>query len=140
MSDQNTDTIAAIATPPGRGGVGIIRVSGPLAKTIAEKVLGKLPQPRFADYLPFIGDDNDVIDSGLALYFVGPNSFTGEDVLELQGHGGPVVMDLLLRRVVSLGARIAEPQAQNKLQNLQLTHSKVSFHTGLTRRWKHLLT
>lgn len=109
MTDQNTDTIAAIATPPGRGGVGIIRVSGPLAKTIANTILGKIPQPRFADYLPFLDHNNDVIDSGLALYFVGPNSFTGEDVLELQGHGGPVVMDLLLQRVINLGARIAQP-------------------------------
>ena len=109
MTDQNTDTIAAIATPPGRGGVGIIRVSGPLAKTIANTILGKVPQPRFADYLPFLDQNNEVIDSGLALYFVGPNSFTGEDVLELQGHGGPVVMDLLLQRVINLGARIAQP-------------------------------
>ena len=109
MVDQNTDTIAAIATPPGRGGVGIIRVSGPLAKIIAKSILGKIPQPRFADYLPFLDENNDVIDSGLALYFAGPNSFTGEDVLELQGHGGPVVMDLLLQQVINLGARIAQP-------------------------------
>lgn len=109
MTEQNTDTIAAIATPPGRGGVGIIRVSGPLAKNISEKILGKIPQPRFADYLPFLDQNNEVIDSGLALYFVGPNSFTGEDILELQGHGGPVVMDLLLQRVINLGARIAQP-------------------------------
>lgn len=109
MPDQNIDTIAAIATPPGRGGVGIIRVSGPLAKTISENILGKIPQPRFADYLPFLDQNNETIDSGLALYFVGPNSFTGEDILELQGHGGPVVMDLLLKRVVELGARIANP-------------------------------
>ena len=109
MPDQNSDTIAAIATPPGRGGVGIIRISGPLAKDISEKILGKLPKPRFADYLPFLDQNNETIDSGLALYFVAPNSFTGEDVLELQGHGGPVVMDLLLQRVVSLGARIAKP-------------------------------
>ena len=109
MPDQNTDTIAAIATPPGRGGVGIIRVSGPLVKKISEKILGKILQPRFADYLPFLDQNNETIDSGLGLYFVGPNSFTGEDVLELQGHGGPVVMDLLLQRVISLGARIAKP-------------------------------
>lgn len=109
MPDQNTDTIAAIATPPGRGGVGIIRVSGPLAKKISEKILGKVPNPRFADYLPFLDQNNETIDSGLALYFVAPNSFTGEDVLELQGHGGPVVMDLLLQRVIRLGARVANP-------------------------------
>ena len=109
MPDQNTDTIAAIATPPGRGGVGIIRVSGPLVKKISEKILGKIPLPRFADYLPFLDQNNETIDSGLGLYFVGPNSFTGEDILELQGHGGPVVMDLLLQRVIGLGARIAKP-------------------------------
>jgi len=109
MPDQDNDTIAAIATPPGRGGVGIIRVSGPLVTQIAEAILNKLPQPRFADYLPFLDQNNETIDSGLALYFVGPNSFTGEDVLELQGHGGPVVMDILLQRVVGLGARIANP-------------------------------
>lgn len=89
--------------------MGIIRVSGPLSKKIAEEILGKLPKPRYADYLPFLDQDKETIDSGLALYFVAPNSFTGEDVLELQGHGGPVVMDLLLQRVVSLGARVANP-------------------------------
>lgn len=109
MAEQNIDTIAAIATPPGRGGVGIVRVSGPLAKKISEQILGKVPQPRFADYLPFLDNNNETIDSGLALYFVAPNSFTGEDILELQGHGGPVVMDLLLQQVISLGARIAKP-------------------------------
>jgi len=109
MIEQNTDTIAAIATPPGRGGVGIIRISGPLVKEISEKILGKIPQPRFADYLPFLDQNNETIDSGLALYFVAPNSFTGEDVLELQGHGGPVVMDLLLQQVIDLGVRIAKP-------------------------------
>jgi len=109
MIEQNSDTIAAIATPPGRGGVGIIRVSGPEVKKIAEKILGKIPQPRFADYLPFLDQNNETIDSGLALYFVAPNSFTGEDILELQGHGGPVVMDLLLQHVIDLGARIAKP-------------------------------
>ena len=109
MAEPNTDTIAAIATPPGRGGVGIIRVSGPQTKSIAEKMLGKVPQPRFAEFLPFLNQNNEVIDSGLALYFIAPNSFTGEDVLELQGHGGPVVMDLLLQEVLTLGARIAKP-------------------------------
>ncbi|GHE21247.1 tRNA uridine-5-carboxymethylaminomethyl(34) synthesis GTPase MnmE [Halomonas urumqiensis] len=102
------DTIAALATPPGRGGVGIIRVSGPLCATIAEAVTGTRPAPRRAHYGPFQGEST-LIDEGIALYFVGPHSFTGEDVLELQGHGGPIIMDLLLERCVQLGARLARP-------------------------------
>lgn len=102
------DTIAALATPPGRGGVGIIRVSGPGCRTIAEGVLGHCPPPRHAHYTPFQGDVR-VIDEGIGLYFQAPHSFTGEDVLELQGHGGPVIMDLLLERCVQLGARLARP-------------------------------
>ena len=105
----NTDTIAALATPPGRGGIGIIRVSGPLAPKIAKAVLGQIPPPRQAEYLPYLDISSEVIDVGLALYFPAPHSFTGEDVLELQGHGGPVVMDLLLKRVYGLGARPARP-------------------------------
>ena len=102
------DTIAALATPPGRGGVGIVRVSGPSAKALAETILGHQPTPRYAHYGPFHGDAS-VIDEGIALYFPGPHSFTGEDVLELQGHGGPVLMDMLLERCVQLGARLARP-------------------------------
>ncbi len=102
------DTIAARATAPGRGGIGIVRVSGPGVKEISRLLLGEVPEPRLATYLNF-GDDEDVIDQGIALYFNAPDSFTGEDVLELQGHGGPVVLEMLLNRVVSLGARIAEP-------------------------------
>ncbi|MCE8044502.1 tRNA uridine-5-carboxymethylaminomethyl(34) synthesis GTPase MnmE [Halomonas daqingensis] len=102
------DTIAALATPPGRGGVGIIRVSGPLCATIAEAVVGHLPEPRRAHYGAFHGASG-IIDEGIALYFAGPHSFTGEHVLELQGHGGPVIMDLLLERCVQLGARLARP-------------------------------
>lgn len=102
-------TIAALATAPGRGGVGIIRLSGPDSLTIAEQILQQTPKPRFAHYLPFLDDNNTIIDSGIALYFPGPNSFTGEDVIELQGHGGPVVMDMLLQRVFSLGAQAARP-------------------------------
>ncbi|MDG6778734.1 tRNA uridine-5-carboxymethylaminomethyl(34) synthesis GTPase MnmE [Thiomicrorhabdus sp. zzn3] len=109
MEFENHDTIAAIATAPGRGGVGIVRVSGPLAGPIAQQMLGKMPQPRYAHYGPFYGEDNRVLDHGIALYFPGPNSFTGEDVFELQGHGGPVVLQWLLNRVVTLGARLAEP-------------------------------
>ncbi|MDZ7803370.1 MAG: tRNA uridine-5-carboxymethylaminomethyl(34) synthesis GTPase MnmE [Thiohalophilus sp.] len=101
------DTIAALATPPGRGGVGIIRVSGPACAAIAGAVLGHLPRPRQAEYLPFYDSAGQAIDTGLALWFPRPHSFTGEDVLELHGHGGPVVMDMLLTRVIELGARLA---------------------------------
>ena len=103
------DTIAAIATAPGRGGVGIIRVSGPGSKDIAVAVLGQLPKPRTAHYGPFKDADGTALDEGIALYFPNPHSFTGEDVLELQGHGGPVVLDFLLKRCVQLGARMARP-------------------------------
>ncbi|BCN94460.1 tRNA modification GTPase MnmE [Thiomicrorhabdus immobilis] len=109
MEFDNIDTIAAIATAPGRGGVGIVRVSGKKSAQIAQAVLGKLPQPRYAHYGNFYAEDGSVLDQGIALYFPNPNSFTGEDVLELQGHGGPVVLQWLLSRVVELGARLAEP-------------------------------
>ncbi|EPC00705.1 tRNA modification GTPase TrmE [Litchfieldella anticariensis FP35 = DSM 16096] len=102
------DTIAALATPPGRGGVGIVRVSGPGCRDIATAILGCCPAPRHALYGPFRGA-RELIDEGIALYFEGPYSFTGEDVLELHGHGGPVIMDLLLERCVHLGARLARP-------------------------------
>jgi len=105
----NTETIAALATPPGRGGVGIIRISGPQAGMIAENIVGHVPVPRQAEYLPFLSQDGEPLDTGLALYFPAPHSFTGEDVLELHGHGGPVVMDLILKRVFALGARPARP-------------------------------
>ncbi|GAB3109811.1 tRNA uridine-5-carboxymethylaminomethyl(34) synthesis GTPase MnmE [Aestuariicella hydrocarbonica] len=108
-STFHTDTIAAIATPPGKGGVGIVRVSGAKAKTLAETITGRQLSPRTAHYGPFLDSAGDAIDEGLALYFPGPNSFTGEDVLELQGHGGPIILDCLLRRVTELGARIANP-------------------------------
>lgn len=103
------DTIAAIATAPGRGGVGIIRISGDKARDIALSVLGLLPKPRYAHYGPFKDEKGHVLDEGLGLYFPNPNSFTGEDVLELQGHGGPVVLDFILQRCIELGARIARP-------------------------------
>ncbi|MEA9389997.1 tRNA uridine-5-carboxymethylaminomethyl(34) synthesis GTPase MnmE [Acerihabitans sp. TG2] len=104
------DTIVAQATPPGRGGVGILRVSGHLACEVARQVLGKLPRARYADYLPFRDRDGATLDQGIALFFPGPNSFTGEDVLELQGHGGPVILDMLLKRILGLpGLRIARP-------------------------------
>ncbi|MBL1276089.1 MAG: tRNA uridine-5-carboxymethylaminomethyl(34) synthesis GTPase MnmE [Ectothiorhodospiraceae bacterium] len=107
--NRKIETIAALATPPGRGGVGIIRVSGPLAADIAQQVVGQLPSPRQAVYQPFCDADGEVLDTGLALYFPSPHSFTGEDILELQGHGGPVVMDMVLQRCLSLGARPARP-------------------------------
>ena len=105
-----TPTIAAIATAPGRGGVGIVRVSGHSLATFAEGLTGKpAPAPRHAAITDFLSVDGCVIDQGLILYFPAPASFTGEDVLELQGHGGPVVMNLLLTRCLELGARLADP-------------------------------
>ena len=103
------DTIAAIATPPGRGGIGVVRVSGTGAADIARTLVGRLPRPRHATLAAFLDADGETIDQGLALYFPAPASFTGEDVLELQGHGGIQVMERLLARVLSLGARLAEP-------------------------------
>lgn len=104
-----TETIAALATPPGVGGVGIVRVSGARVRTIAEAILAKVPRSRQATFATFRDAHGDFIDQGIALYFAAPASFTGEDVLELQGHGGPVVMDLLLQRCLQLGARLARP-------------------------------
>ncbi|NVJ66038.1 MAG: tRNA uridine-5-carboxymethylaminomethyl(34) synthesis GTPase MnmE [Gammaproteobacteria bacterium] len=107
MSSQ--DTIAAIATPPGRGGVGIIRVSGKLSSQIAQKLLKTELKVRDASYLAFYDDQDQIVDQGIAIFFKAPNSFTGEDVLELQGHGGPVVLDILLKELLKLGVRIAKP-------------------------------
>ncbi|WP_435606871.1 tRNA uridine-5-carboxymethylaminomethyl(34) synthesis GTPase MnmE [Pseudomonas knackmussii] len=103
------ETIAAVATAQGRGGVGIVRVSGPRALPIAISLSGREPQPRYAHYGPFYDEDGEVIDEGLLLFFRGPNSFTGEDVVELHGHGGPVVLDMLLQRCLELGSRQARP-------------------------------
>jgi tRNA modification GTPase len=104
-----TDTIAAIATPPGQGGVGIVRVSGSAVAEIAIALLGRLPEVRRAELHDFRDADDTLIDTGLVLYFAAPASFTGESVLELHGHGGRVVLDLLLQRVLALGARPARP-------------------------------
>ncbi|MFO8141449.1 MAG: tRNA uridine-5-carboxymethylaminomethyl(34) synthesis GTPase MnmE [Marinobacter sp.] len=104
-----SDTIAAIATAPGQAGVGIVRVSGPQAAGIAVKMLGFQPKPRYAHYGPFNDSRGQLIDEGIGLYFPNPYSFTGEDVLELQGHGGTVILDMLLREVCNLGARLARP-------------------------------
>lgn len=101
------DTIAAVATPPGRGGIGIVRLSGPRALAIAERITGARPTPRHAALVEFRDADHGLIDRGIVLYFARPASFTGEDVVELHGHGGPVVMDLLLAACLSFGARMA---------------------------------
>jgi len=106
---NDNDTIAALATAPGRGGIGVVRVSGSKVSEVAQILLGQLPSPRLASYLPFLDSDGSPIDQGLAIRFVAPHSYTGEDVLELQGHGGPVVMDMLLKRILSLGVRVARP-------------------------------
>lgn len=106
---DNPDTIVAVATPQGRGGVGIVRVSGTLVPQLAVSILGLSPAPRKALHRVFRTADGAPLDDGVALYFPAPHSFTGEDVLELQGHGGPLVLDMLLRRCVELGARLARP-------------------------------
>ena len=107
---MTTDTIVAQATAPGRGGVGIIRVSGPLAEQVALEVTGKKLRPRYAEYLPFKNQEGIELDQGIALFFPNPHSFTGEDVLELQGHGGPVVIDMLIKRILLIsGVRPARP-------------------------------
>ncbi len=103
------DLIAAIATAPGRGGVGVVRVSGADVAPLAIAVLGRVPEARHATFARFIDGCGGVIDEGIALYFAAPHSFTGEHVLELQGHGGPAVLDLILQRCVELGARLAGP-------------------------------
>lgn len=107
--DPVPDTIAAIATPPGRGALGIVRLSGPGADTIARKLCGELPEPRVAALRHFRDADGAAIDEGVVLRFVAPNSFTGENVVELQGHGGPVVLQALLAAACAQGARLARP-------------------------------
>lgn len=103
------DVIAALATAPGRGGIGVVRLSGPDLLPLTASLCSKNPEPRLATLANFKAADGSVIDQGILLYFPAPHSFTGEDVLELQGHGGPVVMQLLLARCLDLGARLAEP-------------------------------
>jgi tRNA modification GTPase len=104
-----SDTIVAAATPPGRGGIAIVRVSGPAAPQIGEGLLGALPPPRIATRAQFRAGDGSAIDHGLALYFPAPHSYTGEHVLELHGHGGPVLIEAMIRRLLELGARRAQP-------------------------------
>lgn len=107
--ESATDTIAAIATGSGKAGIGVVRISGSLVETIATGITAKALMPRHAHHLPFLDEHGQVVDEGIAMRFVAPHSFTGEDVLELQGHGGPVILDLLLQRVLQLGARVAKP-------------------------------
>lgn len=109
MSDPATDTIAALATPAGRGGIGVLRISGPGAAAVGSALIDDLPSPREAALRWFKDADDQRIDRGIALYFPAPNSFTGETVVELQAHGGPVVLDALLEAALSHGARLAEP-------------------------------
>lgn len=109
MLSPNADTIAAVATAQGRGGVGVVRISGRNVQALANGILGVLPKPRHATYCNFLDDKGDVLDQGIALYFPAPHSYTGEEVLELQGHGGPAVLQLLLQRCLDLGARLAQP-------------------------------
>lgn len=108
-SVQKDDTIAAIATAPGRGGIGVIRISGARAADIARGLLDKLPTPRSAKLCTFRDENSQPIDQGLAIFFAAPHSYTGENVLELQGHGGPAVLQRLLKRCLDLGARLAQP-------------------------------
>ncbi len=108
-SPAKPDLIVAIATAPGRGGVGVVRVSGTEVAPLATAVLGRVPEARHATFARFVDGGGGVIDEGIALYFAAPHSFTGEHVLELQGHGGPAVLDLILQRCIELGARLAGP-------------------------------
>lgn len=108
-ANASPDTIAAIATASGSGGIGVVRISGPAVTKIADAILGRCPKPRYAAYLPFIDHDGQMIDQGIAIYYAAPNSYTGEEVLELQAHGGPALLQILLTRCLSLSARQAEP-------------------------------
>lgn len=109
MTTLFSDTIAAIATASGAGGIGVVRVSGPLSAQIAQAILGTCPAPRHAAYLDFKQHDGDLIDRGIAIFYPNPHSYTGEDVLELQAHGGTALMQILLQRCIAVGARQAAP-------------------------------
>ena len=109
MLRADTDTICAIATSPGKSGIGVVRVSGPCSKNIARQVLGFDPTPRHAHFSNFLNKKSEIVDQGIALFFDSPNSFTGEDVLELQGHGGSFILNSLLKTMLSHGARMARP-------------------------------
>ena len=107
-AERARDTIAAVATPAGRGGIGIVRISGPAVRNVASALIGTLPPPRRAEVRRFRAA-GETIDEGIALYFPAPHSYTGEDVLELHGHGGPLVMQAVLAACLDAGARLAEP-------------------------------
>lgn len=123
MLSRHQDPIIAIATAPGRGSVGIVRVSGPYLKTWADAFCGKPLQARQAHYLPFKDDQGEPIDQGLAIFFPGPHSYTGEDVLELQAHGGPVVLQLLLARCIELANSVNPHTGKVLLQGLRLAQA-----------------
>ena len=123
MLSRHQDPIIAIATAPGRGAVGIVRVSGPHLKTWADAFCGKPLQARQAHYLPFKDDQGEPIDQGLAIFFPGPHSYTGEDVLELQAHGGPVVLQLLLARCIELANSVNPHTGKVLLQGLRLAQA-----------------
>ena len=106
---SETDTIAAIATPPGKGGIGIVRVSGPTVPQLCKKLFTNDLPPRVAHYLPFLDEGGEVLDKGIVIFFPAPHSYTGEHVLELQAHGGPVSLNLILQRILNLGVRQARP-------------------------------
>lgn len=109
MQSSSAETIAAIATAQGRGGIGVVRISGQRIEILAREILGRLPAARQATYGNFLDKNGDILDQGVALFFPAPHSYTGEDVLELQGHGGPAVLQLVLQRCLDLGARLAQP-------------------------------
>jgi tRNA modification GTPase len=120
MLARHNDPIAAVATAPGRGAVGIVRVSGPSVAALIDAVCGRLLKPREATYLPFRAADGSAIDQGLAIHFPAPNSYTGEDVLELQAHGGPVVLQLLLARCLQAGAERDPATGKPRLEGLRV--------------------
>ena len=133
-SGELRDTIAALATPPGRGGIGIVRVSGPSVPAIAAALLGKLPQARQALLSAFRDAHGEQVDEGIALYFPAPHSYTGEAVLELQGHGGPVVAHAVLRAVLDAGARLAEPGPSARISGTEpMTAANAVMITGRKR-------
>ena len=130
MLSPNVDTIAAIITAQGKGGVGVIRISGPGIEVLANGIVGTLPVARYATYCDFLDEKGDALDQGIALYFPSPHSYTGDDVLELQGHGGPAVLQLILQRCLDLGARLAQPGEFTRRaflnDKLDLAQAKVS--------------